>query len=467
VVTQGVGSCTSRVFRGALTSVLAGGGPTPARPTRAQIDQAEGLKQKANELFKLKRFQEALQMYQQAADIDPTSAMILCNRAFAHIKLENYGQAVVDADKSIELDPTFIKAYYRRGTARMSLGKTKLALQDFRTVTRLRPSDPTAQAKLKQCEKIVKLEAFEAAIRAQDQPTPLQSLQQTIDEMLVEEDYDGLRWEDGPMTEAFIEDMLERFKNDKRIHKKYLYKIVLQAHGLHERLSNIERLDIAPGKHLTVCGDTHGQFYDVLKIFELNGRPSGQNPYLFNGDYVDRGSWSLEVVTTLLAFKCLDPQAVHLTRGNHETVAMNRMYGFEGEVRAKHSKHMYDCFVDLFTVLPLAFILNGKVFVTHGGLPSPGTTLQDIQEATRRLEPGDTGIVCDLLWSDPQPENGRAPSKRGTVGAADVARTHEPPLTYYYTPLPGCLRRGCCIARAMLCVLHTHTHTHTHIHMIA
>lgn len=379
------------------------------------MEQAEGLKAQANELFKLKRFQEALQMYQQAADIDPTNAMILCNRAFAHIKLENYGQAVADADKSIELDPTFIKAYYRRGTARMSLGKSKLALQDFRTVNRLRPSDPTAQAKLRQCEKMVKLEAFEAAIRAQDQPTPIQSLPQTIAEMQVEEDYDGPRWEDGPITVAFVEGMLERFKDDKRIHKKYLYKIVLQAHQLHEELQNIQRLEIAPGKHLTVCGDTHGQFYDVLKIFEINGSPSADNPYLFNGDYVDRGSWSLEVITTLLAYKCLEPSAVHLTRGNHETVAMNRMYGFEGEVRAKHSKHIYDCFVDVFTVLPLAFILNEKVFVTHGGLPAPGTMLQDIQQAERRLEPGDTGIVCDLLWSDPQPENGRAPSKRGTV----------------------------------------------------
>ena len=105
---------------------------------------------------------------------------------------------------------------------------------------------------------------------------------------------------------------------------------------------------------------------------------------------------------------------MHLTRGNHETVAMNRMYGFEGEVTAKHSRHMFDCFQELFTALPLAFTINSKVFVTHGGLPVPGTTLADIQQANRKVEPGDTGVVCDLLWSDPQPEPGRSASKRGT-----------------------------------------------------
>ena len=121
-----------------------------------------------------------------------------------------------------------------------------------------------------------------------------------------------------------------------------------------------------------------------------------------------------QVVTTLLAYKCLEPKAMHLTRGNHETVAMNRMYGFEGEVTAKHSRHMFDCFQELFTALPLAFTINSKVFVTHGGLPVPGTTLADIQQANRKVEPGDTGVVCDLLWSDPQPEPGRSASKRGT-----------------------------------------------------
>lgn len=275
------------------SSAMNGAGVLPqARPppTHEQVQKAERLKNEANELFRTKKFTEALMLYQEAADMNPASAMILCNRAFAHIKLENYGQAVADADRSLDLDPHFIKAYYRRGIARLALGKYKLALHDFRTVARLRPTDTTAQEKMKQCEKILRLEAFEAAIRAEDQAlaSPIDQLRQDLEKMEVPHDYDGPRWDDGGMTEEFIEGMLEAFKQDKRVHKKYMYKIILQAYDMHEPLANIEQIAIDKGRHLTVCGDTHGQFYDVLKIFDINGRPSKENPYLFNGDYVDR-----------------------------------------------------------------------------------------------------------------------------------------------------------------------------------
>ena len=78
----------------------------------------------------------------------------------------------------------------------------------------------------------------------------------------------------------------------------------------------------------TVCGDTHGQYYDLLNIFELNGIPSRNRPYLFNGDYVDRGSFSVEVVVALLAWKVCDPTIMHLTRGNHESKTLNKLYGY-------------------------------------------------------------------------------------------------------------------------------------------
>ena len=97
---------------------------------------------------------------------------------------------------------------------------------------------------------------------------------------------------------------------------------------------------------LTICGDTHGtslvtctdagQFFDVLEIFRRNGYPSPTHQYLFNGDFVDRGSWSTEVALLLYAFKLLYPKGIHINRGNHETDDMNKVYGFEGECRSKY-----------------------------------------------------------------------------------------------------------------------------------
>lgn len=95
-------------------------------------------------------------------------------------------------------------------------------------------------------------------------------------------------------------------------------------------------IPVAADGKMTVCGDTHGQFYDVMNLFKVNGLPSETNPYLFNGDFVDRGSFSVEVMFTMFAFKLLLPAHFHMTRGNHETINMNKMYGFEGEVKHKY-----------------------------------------------------------------------------------------------------------------------------------
>jgi len=164
---------------------------------------------------------------------------------------------------------------------------------------------------------------------------------------------------------------------------------------------------------VTVCGDTHGQFYDVLNIFEMNGYPSSSNPYIFNGDFVDRGSFSLEVIVTYLLFKISDPTSIYLLRGNHETKNMNRIYGFEGEVKAKYDDKIFELFLELFCHIPLAATIENKIFITHGGLPVVPTSLDDIRKITRGCEPPESGLMSDLLWSDPQPFPGMAPSKRG------------------------------------------------------
>jgi len=200
-------------------------------------------------------------------------------------------------------------------------------------------------------------------------------------------------------------------------------------------------IDVPSGTEITVCGDIHGQYYDLLNIWKLNGIPSETNPYLFNGDFVDRGSFSMEVILILFAFKLCYPNHLHLARGNHETRNMNKLYGFEGEVTSKYDGDLYQIFCEAFCLLPLAHCINREIFCVHGGLFSKdGVTLDDICKVNRDQEPPDEGLMTEMLWSDPQPGRGRVPSKRGcgvafgrdvtanflkTNGLKMVIRSHE------------------------------------------
>jgi len=129
---------------------------------------------------------------------------------------------------------------------------------------------------------------------------------------------------------------------------------------------------------VVVVGDLHGQYHDLLRIFELAGMPGDDNPYLFNGDFVDRGSNSLEVILALLALKLRFPKAVRLNRGNHEAVKLNLLYGFAQELYNRYGpegERLFNAFSEAFRWLPLAHVVNSEVFVVHGGLPGPDPRL--------------------------------------------------------------------------------------------
>lgn len=181
----------------------------------------------------------------------------------------------------------------------------------------------------------------------------------------------------------------------------------------------LERIVLPAGGHLNVVGDVHGQFFDLLGILDVNGRPSPENPYLFNGDFVDRGSFSLETMLLLLAWKVAFPTYFRLGRGNHEAHEMNVPYGFAGEVLTKYGEEAYAAFQKLFDLLPLAHVVGGSVLVVHGGLPRcKGVGLAEIDAldrvaASRRGQHKPPDLFTDLLWADPREEPGFGHSERG------------------------------------------------------
>ncbi len=153
-----------------------------------------------------------------------------------------------------------------------------------------------------------------------------------------------------------------------------------------------------------------------MELFRLNGFPTEKHYYLFNGDFVDRGSWSTEIALTLYAYKWIHPKAFFINRGNHETDDMNRAYGFEGECKAKYNERTFKLFSESFSALPLATLIGSKYLVLHGGLFSDDKiTLDDIRTLNRhnQRQPGQSGLMMEMLWTDPQTAPGRGPSKRG------------------------------------------------------
>jgi len=151
---------------------------------------------------------------------------------------------------------------------------------------------------------------------------------------------------------------------------------------------------------IKVCGDIHGQFYDLLRLFGFGGYPPNSN-YLFLGDYVDRGKQSIETISLLFALKIKYPENIFILRGNHESSKINRIYGFYDECKKRYSKRIWKLFGETFNYLPIAAIIEGKIFCIHGGLSPTLFSLEQIQKIQRPTEIPDEGLLCDLLWSDP------------------------------------------------------------------
>lgn len=188
------------------------------------------------------------------------------------------------------------------------------------------------------------------------------------------------------------------------------------------------------GAPIKICGDIHGQYTDLLRLFEYGGFPPEVRPfliafepwilrtwlllcfhrclpslfsiqanYLFLGDYVDRGKQSLEVVCLLFAYKIKYPENFFILRGNHECAGINRIYGFYDECRRRFSVKLWKAFCNTFNCLPCTAVIDDKIICMHGGLSPELSQMEQIANIARPCDVPDTGLLCDILWADPDP----------------------------------------------------------------
>jgi len=185
--------------------------------------------------------------------------------------------------------------------------------------------------------------------------------------------------------------------------------------------SNVQRV-VSP---VTVCGDIHGQFFDLMELFKV-GVDCPQTNYLFLGDFVDRGFYSVETFLLLLALKVRYPDRITLIRGNHESRQITQVYGFYEECLRKYgSVNVWKYCTEIFDYLSLSALIDGKVFAVHGGLSPSINTLDHIRGIDRKQEVPHDGPMCDLLWSDPEEIDGWGLSPRGAgyLFGGDIVKT--------------------------------------------
>uniref|UniRef100_A0A668S8X7 Serine/threonine-protein phosphatase n=1 Tax=Oreochromis aureus TaxID=47969 RepID=A0A668S8X7_OREAU len=258
----------------------------------------------------------------------------------------------------------------------------------------------------------------------------------------VPESYTGPRLS-FPLSVADTNALLSAFKDQQTLHARYVLQLLYETKKLLKQMPNIVHLSTSYYKEITICGDLHGRLDDLLLIFYKNGLPSAETPYVFNGDFVDRGKKSVEVVILLFAFLLLYPDYMHLNRGNHEDHIMNLRYGFTKEVMQKYKTHgseILQLFQDVFSLLPIATVIDGKILITDLDFLSSIETqinayrksilLEDIgfilhcnmkpisyynkvivvSQSHDHLKTKQQGQIVDILWSDPKIQDGCSPN---------------------------------------------------------
>ncbi|XP_073661454.1 serine/threonine-protein phosphatase with EF-hands 2 [Tursiops truncatus] len=215
--------------------------------------------------------------------------------------------------------------------------------------------------------------------------------------------------------------LVEAFRVKQRLHARYVLNLLYEARKHLVQLPNINRVSTCYSEEITVCGDLHGQLDDLIFIFYKNGLPSPERAYVFNGDFVDRGKDSVEILMVLFAFMLVYPKEFHLNRGNHEDHMVNLRYGFTKEVMHKyktHGKKILKLLQDVFCWLPLATLVDEKVLILHGGV-SDMTDLEFLAKLDRHK-------IVSTMRCKTRKEHKKQAEEKGKANQTSSAGTPSP-----------------------------------------
>lgn len=208
---------------------------------------------------------------------------------------------------------------------------------------------------------------------------------------------------------AEFDRQIEKLKKCELITESEVKTLCDKAKEILVEESNMQAIS-AP---VTICGDIHGQFFDLKELLSIGGF-CPQTNYVFLGDFVDRGFFSVETFLLLLAFKVRYPDRITLIRGNHESRQITQVYGFYDECLRKYgSINVWRFCTDVFDCLMLGAVIEEKIMCVHGGLSPHIQSMDQIKSINRRREVPHEGPMCDLLWSDPEEISGWGMSPRG------------------------------------------------------
>ncbi|KAK9458795.1 Metallo-dependent phosphatase-like protein [Lipomyces oligophaga] len=206
--------------------------------------------------------------------------------------------------------------------------------------------------------------------------------------------------DDHPGADIDLDSCIERLYRREILTESVVEALCTKAKELLVKESNVIHIK-AP---VSVVGDIHGQFFDLIELFRVGGFPPTTN-YLFLGDYVDRGYFSVETISLLTCLKLRYPNRINLVRGNHESRGISQNYGFYGECKTKYGNaRVWQCFTEMFDFLTLSVVIDDRIFCIHGGLSPNVHSIDQIKVVDRFREIPHEGAMADLVWSDPDPD---------------------------------------------------------------